>query len=48
MFKNIFNWFLDSQMSQIEKYISSQQPTSPADIDRLINEFNYKRNLNLL
>ena len=48
MFKNILNWFLDSQMSQIERYISSQQPKSPADIDRLINEFNYKRNLNLL
>ena len=48
MLKIFFNWFLDSQMSQIERYISSQQPTSPADVDRLINEFNYKRNLNLI
>jgi hypothetical protein len=46
MFTKLFQWFTEAQISDIEQYITSQNPKSPADIDRIINDFNYKRQLN--
>lgn len=45
MFKKIIEWFANKQMNEIDRYISSRNPTCTADIDRIINEFNYKRSL---
>lgn len=45
MFSKMIEWFTRPQMQEIEKYISAHNPTSPEDVDKLINEFNYKRRL---
>jgi len=45
MLTKIIQWFANKQMNEIDQYISSRNPKSPADIDRIINEFNYKRSL---
>jgi len=45
MFKKLVEWFTRPQIHEIEQYISSHNPKSAADVDMLINEFNYKRKL---
>jgi hypothetical protein len=45
MLKQFIDWFTKSQMSEIEEYISSHNPKTTADVEQLINEFNYKRKL---
>ena len=46
MLIKLIQWFTRSHMSDIDKYITAQNPKSPADVDRLLNEFNYKRSVN--
>jgi hypothetical protein len=45
MIKKMIEWFTRPQINEIEQYISSHNPQTPADVDMLINEFNYKRKL---
>jgi hypothetical protein len=45
MLKQIIDWFTRPQISEIEQYISSHNPKNTADVELLINEFNYKRKL---
>jgi hypothetical protein len=45
MFKNLIQWFIRPQLTEIEYYISSHNPKNTADVEMLINEFNYKRKL---
>jgi hypothetical protein len=45
MLKKVINWFTKSQMSEIEEYITAHDPKSTADVELLIQEFNYKRKL---
>jgi hypothetical protein len=45
MLKQIIDWFTKPQITEIEHYISSHNPKNTADVEQLINEFNYKRKL---
>jgi hypothetical protein len=45
MLKQLIDWFTRPQITEIEQYISSQNPKTTADVEQLINEFNYKRKL---
>jgi len=45
MFKKLIEWFTRPQISEIEQYISAHDPKNTADVEQLINEFNYKRKL---
>jgi hypothetical protein len=45
MLKKIIDWFTRPQISEIEQYISAHDPKNTADVELLINEFNYKRKL---
>jgi len=45
MFKKIVDWFTQPQITEIEYYICSHNPKNTADVEQLINEFNYKRKL---
>ena len=45
MLKQLIDWFTRPQLTEIEQYISSQNPKTTADVELLINEFNYKRKL---
>jgi len=45
MLKKIVEWFIQPQLSDIEKYVTAHNPTSPADVEILIREFNCKRGL---
>jgi hypothetical protein len=45
MIKKMIEWFTRPQINEIEQYISSHNPKTAADVDMLINEFNYKRKL---
>ena len=42
MFKKLIEWFTRPQITEIEYYISKHDPKTPADVDMLINEFNYQ------
>lgn len=44
--QKILQWFTDRQINEIEQYITSHNPKNAADVDKLINDFNYKRHLN--
>jgi hypothetical protein len=45
MLKQIIDWFTRPQITEIEYYICSHNPKNTADVEQLINEFNYKRKL---
>lgn len=45
MLKKIIEYFTQSQMTEIEQYICSHDPKNTADVEQLIQEFNYKRKL---
>lgn len=45
MFTKLLQWFIGPQLTEIEYYISSHNPKNTADVEMLINEFNYKRRL---
>ena len=45
MFKRIIEWLTKPQISEIEYYIASKDPKTPADVEQLIKEFNQKRRL---
>lgn len=45
MFHKLIEWITRPQISEIEKYVSSHNPKSPADVEILIREFNCKRGL---
>jgi len=45
MIKKMIEWFTRPQIHEIEQYISDHEPKTAADVDKLINEFNYKRKL---
>lgn len=45
MIQKMIEWFTRPQLSEIEYYISERDPKSTADVEMLINEFNYKRKL---
>jgi hypothetical protein len=45
MLKKLIQWFVQPQITEIEQYISAHNPKNTADVEMLINEFNYKRKL---
>jgi hypothetical protein len=45
MLNKLIQWFTRPQLSEIEQYISAHNPKTPADVEMLLNEFNYKRKL---
>ena len=45
LFKKIIEWFTKPQITEIEYYIASRDPKSPADVEQFIKEFNQKRKL---
>jgi hypothetical protein len=45
MFKKMIEWLTKPQLNDIEQFISSHNPKSPADVEQLIREFNSKRGL---
>jgi len=45
LFKKLVEWFTKPQITEIEYYIASRDPKSPADVEQLIKEFNQKRKL---
>jgi hypothetical protein len=45
MFNKMIEWFTRPQITEIEYYICSHNPKNTADVEQLINEFNYKRKL---
>jgi len=45
MLKKLMEWFTRPQLTEIEYYISAHNPKNTADVEMLINEFNYKRKL---
>ena len=45
MIKKLIQWFTQPQITEIEYYICSHNPKNTADVEQLINEFNYKRKL---
>ena len=45
LFKRIIEWLTQPQITEIEYYIASKNPKTPADVEQLIKEFNQKRKL---
>jgi hypothetical protein len=45
MLNKLIQWFIRPQLTEIEHYISAHNPKNTADVEMLINEFNYKRKL---
>jgi hypothetical protein len=45
MLKKLLQWFIRPQLTEIEYYVCSHNPKNTADVEMLINEFNYKRKL---
>ena len=43
MFKKIINWFTGTKVyqSDIERYIISRNPQTPADVDYLLRNYDY-------
>ena len=43
LFKRIIKWFESSQQSELERYIQTRGPKSTGDLDKLIQEYSYKK-----
>ena len=42
-----FNLFVRNQMNDIDKYVSTRQPKTTADVERALSEFHCKRQFRL-
>ena len=43
LFQTIIKWFEPSGAGELERYINSRNPQDTNDIDKLIQEFSYKK-----
>jgi hypothetical protein len=43
LFSRIIKWFEPSMQSELEQYICIRNPQSAGDLDKLIQEFSYKK-----
>ena len=43
LFQTIIKWFEPSGSGELERYINSRNPQDTNDIDKLIQEFSYKK-----
>jgi hypothetical protein len=43
LFNQIIKWFEPSQQSELERYIQTRGPQSAGELDKLINEYSYKK-----
>lgn len=43
LFQTIVKWFEPSGAGELERYINSRNPQDTGDIDKLIQEFSYKK-----
>ena len=43
LFNRIIKWFEPSQQSELEHYIQLRAPQTAGDLDKLIQEFSYKK-----
>lgn len=43
MLKLLLNWCIEKEKTDIEKYIESRNPKTPADVEHLIQQYYYQR-----
>ncbi len=43
MLKLLLNWYIRREQTDIEKYIESRNPKTPADVEHLINQYYQQR-----
>jgi len=43
LFNRIIGWFTPTQQSELERYIQARPPQTAGDLDKLIQEFSYKK-----
>jgi len=45
MLTKFIEWLTKPQLSELEYYVTSNNPKNEVDVEQLIKEFNYKRRL---
>jgi len=43
LFNRIIQWFAPASTSELEQFIQRRQPQTAGDLDKLIQEFSYKK-----